>query len=314
MAQTIKLKRSALEGRIPQLADLSLGEIAINTFDGRAFLRRSGSSPTPDQVLPFFMIGAQNSGSAFFTGSFNIEITGSVSGSPSPFQINSGSDSFLFVSSSGKVGVGTSAPVDAALLHVFGIISSSNILTNQGGALWTASADAGAFISREGDVQISGNLDVDGTLTAQVIRTEFTTSTVLFESGSTRFGDSLDDIHQFTGSVNVTNSLDVDGNVQITGSQDFGTVALGITGALDVLGKTTLGTDPAATNAFFAQGEAIFTGSLRGCAENVELLVATSAVRITGTETMLRLVNSSNRTTFHKSCRITLEKTDTLLP
>jgi len=205
MAQTIRLKRSALSGRIPQLADLSLGEIAINTVDGRAFLRRSGSSPTPDQVLPFFMISTQNSGSAFFTGSFNIEITGSVSGSPNPFQINSGSDSFLFVSSSGLVGVGTSAPVDAALLHVFGIISASNILTNQGGALWTASAD-GAFISRESDVQISGNLDVDGTLTAQVLRTEFTTSTVLFESGSTRFGDSLDDIHEFTGSIAISSS------------------------------------------------------------------------------------------------------------
>lgn len=51
------------------------------------------------------------------------------------------------------------------------------------------------------------NLKVEGTLTAQEIRTEFVTSSVIFESGSTKFGDSADDTHQFTGSLTVLGTI-----------------------------------------------------------------------------------------------------------
>jgi len=40
MAQTIKLKRSALEGVKPGLLQLSLGEVAINTFDGKMYIKK----------------------------------------------------------------------------------------------------------------------------------------------------------------------------------------------------------------------------------------------------------------------------------
>ena len=39
MAQTIKLKRSATGGNIPVAGDLELGEVAINTTDGRMYLK-----------------------------------------------------------------------------------------------------------------------------------------------------------------------------------------------------------------------------------------------------------------------------------
>ena len=38
------------------------------------------------------------------------------------------------------------------------------------------------------------------------------TSSIIFASGSTRFGDTLDDIHQFTGSVKITGSLEMGGH------------------------------------------------------------------------------------------------------
>lgn len=41
MAQTITLKRSAVAGRIPTTADLSLGEIAINTNDGIVYIKKN---------------------------------------------------------------------------------------------------------------------------------------------------------------------------------------------------------------------------------------------------------------------------------
>jgi hypothetical protein len=41
MASNIKLKRSAVPGRVPTVQDLDLGELAINTYDGKLYLKRS---------------------------------------------------------------------------------------------------------------------------------------------------------------------------------------------------------------------------------------------------------------------------------
>lgn len=41
MASTIKIRRSAIPGAIPTTSQLSLGELGINTFDGKLFLKRS---------------------------------------------------------------------------------------------------------------------------------------------------------------------------------------------------------------------------------------------------------------------------------
>lgn len=43
MAQTIKLKRSAVANRIPSISDLDLGEVAINTTDGKMYMKKSVS-------------------------------------------------------------------------------------------------------------------------------------------------------------------------------------------------------------------------------------------------------------------------------
>lgn len=40
MANTVKLKRSAVEGRVPSTSDLELGEIGINTHDGKVFVKK----------------------------------------------------------------------------------------------------------------------------------------------------------------------------------------------------------------------------------------------------------------------------------
>lgn len=41
MANTLKIKRSAVEGKTPLTTDLQLGEVAINTYDGKLFLKRN---------------------------------------------------------------------------------------------------------------------------------------------------------------------------------------------------------------------------------------------------------------------------------
>ena len=70
-------------------------------------------------------------------------------------------------------------------------------------------------ISMTGDFNVGGNATVDGTLTAKEFHTRIVSSSMLFQSGSTKFGDTLDDNHQFTGSVVVTGSFNFNG-VNIT--------------------------------------------------------------------------------------------------
>lgn len=44
MAQTIKIKRSAVAGKVPTTSDLALGELALNTFDGKAFFKKDNGT------------------------------------------------------------------------------------------------------------------------------------------------------------------------------------------------------------------------------------------------------------------------------
>lgn len=86
------------------------------------------------------------------------------------------------------------------------------------------SPQSGSNVHITGSTHVTGNLVVSETIIAKELRTELTQSVVLFQSGSTQFGDSADDTHQFTGSVNVSGSLGTqgtfsnEGDLKVTGS------------------------------------------------------------------------------------------------
>ncbi len=54
-----------------------------------------------------------------------------------------------------------------------------------------------------GNANVTGDLIVTGTVTAQEFHTEFVSASIVYESGSTKFGDTSDDVHNFTGSLNI---------------------------------------------------------------------------------------------------------------
>jgi hypothetical protein len=69
----------------------------------------------------------------------------------------------------------------------------------------------------EGVQTINSNLVVTGSITAQTLVVQTITSSVDFVTGSTHFGTTLENTHQFTGSVSVSGSLSVnDSNVILT--------------------------------------------------------------------------------------------------
>lgn len=48
---TIKLKRSNVQSNVPSLADLTLGELAVNTFDGKLFLKKNDGSDSIETIV-----------------------------------------------------------------------------------------------------------------------------------------------------------------------------------------------------------------------------------------------------------------------
>ena len=146
MAQTIILKRSGLAGKVPDTGSLNLGEVAINTFDGKVFFKRSGSVESIQEIL-----------------TTNSTITGSLS------MNGTGSFSSLKVNDTLTVNHGTT------------IISGSQLVTDE--------------------------LTVLGAINARQFNISVVSSSVIFQSGSTKFGDTQDDIHSFTGSLSVTGSV-----------------------------------------------------------------------------------------------------------
>ena len=66
---------------------------------------------------------------------------------------------------------------------------------------WTNNFSAGGSINVTGNLTILGNATISGKITAEEIIAELTSSNVIFKSGSTQFGDTIDDTHYVTGSV-----------------------------------------------------------------------------------------------------------------
>jgi len=89
-----------------------------------------------------------------------------------------------------------------------------NLLLNNAGTTKIQLIGQDGSISSSGDLtanngSFSGDLTVEGDIIAQnyIVSSSVTYMTQSFSSGSTIFGDTLDDTHQFTGSVDITGSL-----------------------------------------------------------------------------------------------------------
>ena len=77
MAQILKLRRSSVSGQKPTNDNLQLGELAVNTTDGKIFLAKSGSlGPTIEEIVTTNTI---NTGSINLIG--GITVSGDISGS-----------------------------------------------------------------------------------------------------------------------------------------------------------------------------------------------------------------------------------------
>jgi len=96
---------------------------------------------------------------------------------------------------------------------------------------FSATTASNTFI---GNQTVNGNVVITGKLTAQELFTEITSASIIFESGSTIFGNTADDTHIFTGTININ------GNVVGNAPLDFTSQSLNIaTGSYNRLYNVT---------------------------------------------------------------------------
>ena len=154
----------------------SVGTDTINLKDDALTLTGSagGIIVTVTNNKATFTIASPATISGSFTGDGSglSGVGGVPGGTLNQIQYNSGSafgGAEIYYSSSGNLGIGVTNP--AVRLHV------------------------------------DGDAIITGTLTAQEFHTEFVSASILYQSGSTKFGNSVDDTHIFTGSVDIYGSI-----------------------------------------------------------------------------------------------------------
>ena len=95
---------------------------------------------------------------------------------------------------------------------IFSEITASSVTIDNGSLRLSGNTITGSFTQTGNFVVTSnfinyGDLKIGGDLTAEQIETQLTQSATLFPSGSTLFGNTIEDSHYMTGSMSSTGSL-----------------------------------------------------------------------------------------------------------
>ena len=102
---------------------------------------------------------------------------------------------------------------------IFNAVSASSILigntTIENSSITSTNLSLTGSLTNTGNITVDGNATILGTLTAQEIKTEVVSASILFTSGSTKFGDDTTDTHNFTGSLQTSGSFNLN-NYSVT--------------------------------------------------------------------------------------------------
>lgn len=159
-------------------------------YKGVRIVKSTGSSSVVDGYL--------QAGTAKLTGVLSLGpgTTGA------PYDVTT----FLHVKGTTRSIVQQSSTTDA--YYMFGDAAANNAgwlgyLHNTG----TIEIHAQSNVTIDKSTSITGDLSVTGTITAQQFKSELVSASILYESGSTKFGDTSGDNHDFTGSLNLDGDL-----------------------------------------------------------------------------------------------------------
>ena len=192
MAQNIILKRSATPGKVPNTSTLNVGEIAINTYDGKVFLNRSGSSQSIEEIVTTNVVN---------TGSITLTQTGSFGELVITQDGNIQRDLYVSGDIIANGDLDVSGSVSGSSARIAGTGSFESLQVND-----TLTVNHGETII-SGSQLVTSDLTVLGSVNARQFNISIISSSVIYESGSSNFGNSADDIHSFTGSVQIQGAI-----------------------------------------------------------------------------------------------------------
>jgi hypothetical protein len=197
-----------LVGRRPvetKVSALDSGSIPIYNSDLKSWDTINISDVT-SSVFPY-------TGSAIISGSLVVSGSTNIVGTTGTTLLSTNADTLIFTGSlytSGSI-------ISTGSLEVKGGITGSLLGTSS----FADTASRAISSSYAETASYANNFTVAGTLTAQTIVAQTITSSTEFITGSTKFGSELSNTHQFTGSVGITGSLEVNGRNYINDSSSF---------------------------------------------------------------------------------------------
>jgi hypothetical protein len=123
MANTIKLKKSSVPAKSPQVGDLDFGELAINYADGNLFFKTANNVIATLSSTQFVSVSGNVTGGNIFTAG-NVSATGNVHGNyivgngralTGINSISDGTSNVVVVAASGNVVVAVGGVADTAI-------------------------------------------------------------------------------------------------------------------------------------------------------------------------------------------------------
>lgn len=129
-------------------------------------------------------------------------------------------------------------------------------------------------------LKVTGSIVVQGTIEATQLHTSYVTSSVIFDDGDTKFGDSAGDQHQFTGSVYCSLGVTASTGVKADYYEGDGSRLTGIS-AGSALGNSLYGNPSAHRVPFFGDEDGGGKYGLSGSA-NLNFFTASNELQVTG--------------------------------
>jgi len=193
MAQNILQRRSAIQGKVPDTSSLNVGEIAINTYDGKAFIHKSGST---ESIESFVITNSTTTGSITITG------TGSFGEASVDFDANIGQDLYVTRDIIGNGSIDILGAVSASIVSASFLVGDGTGITGITASMRPDDFDFNSdpFAGTIGYIQASGSLYKVATTSTAVEFRYNDTPFATFQTGSTTLY-GIGDIVSFSSSV-----------------------------------------------------------------------------------------------------------------
>jgi hypothetical protein len=196
MAQNILQRRSTIQGKTPTTSSLQVGEIALNTYDGKAYIHKSGSTQSIESIV------ITNS---ITTGSITLTQTGSFGELVVTQDVNIGRDLYVTNDIIGNGDIDIFGAVSASIVSASAFFGFGGGLTGITASMRPDDFDFNSepFAGTIGYIQGSGSLyKVASTPTAVEFRyDEVVRGTFTVENGFSGSLYGIGDVLSFSSSI-----------------------------------------------------------------------------------------------------------------